>query len=228
MSIFDFLNLPGDVQVLLYSIGIILVLAYFFAGKDFGIIKVPPFEPRQKSIAGLSGLVLTTLCVLAGLPLFPDATLSDQSEQSHSAPEVRECHPKVFAAGGSLYDFNQIGILSGYNSRVVRGSSQTIKLELRDTVDIANLSCVQLLICKPENANLCSTEKLEYRPVSGHINTFSMPIFDQFEPGLYRIHVKLIQVPEPSQLVPAQDGSFSLSDYILFGEARDFEVVEPG
>ncbi len=225
MSFFEALNLPGDVTVLLYSIGIILILAYFCAGKDFGIIKIPEFELGRQRIAGLSGVALLAFCVVAGLPLFEKE--DDSGEEGGTTRVEQTCHPKIFATGGGLNDFNEIGLWSGYSSRVIRGGNQTIKLDFRDEVDLLVLSCVQILICRPIDANSCATIMHEFRPVNGHQNSFSFPIFDNFEPGPHRIHVKLIRVQSADQLEPDENGSFALSDYQLYGESREFEVANP-
>jgi hypothetical protein len=87
---------------------------------------------------------------------------------------------------------------------------------------------VELHVCKPQTATFCATVKSELRPVGGLRNSFSLPVFDSFAPGPYRIHVNLIKASNPAQLVPSADGSFSLSDYQRYGETRDFEVRDPG
>lgn len=69
-SAFQYLGIPNEVQVLLFTLAIILGLSFFLAGADLGIFKLPALRPSQRRIASLSGVLLFAVCVVASMPFF--------------------------------------------------------------------------------------------------------------------------------------------------------------
>lgn len=136
-----------------------------------------------------------------------------------------ECHPGIFATGGSLKPLNTIAQIDTFTPRLRAGGNLNLRMVLRSGVDRARLSCVQFLVCAPETENFCKTYRTFYQPIAGETNSYSLHLGPDIPEGPHRLHVKFIQAGHPDQLTPNAEGTFSLSDYQLFGESRDFDVI---
>ena len=97
-------------------------------------------------------------------------------------------------------------------------------MKFRDEVDLDTISCMQVLICEPVSEGSCKTKQTYYEAASGKRNAFSYFIGSNYQPGNYRLHLKLFQVVDPDQLIPRANGSFTLSDAQRYHTSKDFIV----
>jgi len=193
-SLFDILSVPGEVQTLIYTLAIIMIAAFFAAGVDLGIFKIPPLTKSQRRTSFLAGLVLLAVCLVASYRFFPEENQTDDQIFQTSRNE------EVLKLPGSLNGMNDIGLIDTFSSTVVRRSDFRLGLKIREDVDNRLLSCISLYFCKPETANICTLTKQQIYPIRGKQNIFVSRIGDTFEPGNNKVHIKIVQVKNISDL----------------------------
>jgi len=83
MSILEFANIPSQFGLTILLFSLVLLAAPYFAGHDFGFLKVPKFQPSLKSKLKIFGPVLMISAILAHAPLLsktnPDFNLDDKN-----------------------------------------------------------------------------------------------------------------------------------------------------
>lgn len=86
-SILDVAGLPGTFGYVLLVLGLILTLAPWFPGHDFGIVKIPDFRPALRRSLQIIGPLLFVSAVAIHVPMVggdlpePAATQSSVEEQ---------------------------------------------------------------------------------------------------------------------------------------------------
>lgn len=93
-SVLTALAIPAEFDAALLLLCLILILAPYLAGHDFGILRIPEFDPRTAKRVGRIGLVALSVVLLMHVPLLPART-SERSasvpDDSAMAPPVKEC-----------------------------------------------------------------------------------------------------------------------------------------
>ena len=87
ISLFRLSGLPDAFGAILLILALILLLAPYFSGADFGIFKIPLIGLSGKRWLRLLGPVMFVLCILSFLPVI--STTRPQSEPSPSPGEPR-------------------------------------------------------------------------------------------------------------------------------------------
>jgi hypothetical protein len=82
-SITKFLGLPDAFGVVLLMFGLILLLAPYFSGADFGAFKIPNFTQIAKRWLKIIGPILFILFLLIFVPLIPQNVNNAASEKQH-------------------------------------------------------------------------------------------------------------------------------------------------
>lgn len=81
MSVLERLNIPPEFGTTLLLLGLILALAPYFSGKDFGIFKVPQFSRGRRRLLYVVGPLLLLFAVSLHIPV-----LSEPSDQVNGEP----------------------------------------------------------------------------------------------------------------------------------------------
>jgi hypothetical protein len=88
ISIIKFLGLPDAFTAVLLTIGLILSLAPYFSGADFGLFKIPQFTDSARKKLKIIGPVIFLVLVMLFLPLIPrdeSVALSNANRNSANA-----------------------------------------------------------------------------------------------------------------------------------------------
>lgn len=87
-SFFDYVNLPSEIQITLYSLSVVLIISYFASGIDFGFLKIPTISNAKKKAALISGIVLLAASVVASQPIINPPKESIVTPVAYSADSV--------------------------------------------------------------------------------------------------------------------------------------------
>lgn len=71
MSIFEALGWPQQIQILVLSVSIVLVLTPVLSGLDFGFVKIPKVDQGSRKWIAVAGFILLSFATVAGVPLMP-------------------------------------------------------------------------------------------------------------------------------------------------------------
>jgi hypothetical protein len=82
-SLFKISGLPDPFGVVLLVFSLILLLAPYFSGTDFGLFKIPIVSQSAKKLLKIIGPLLFVSCILFFLPIFP----KNQQEPSASSAD---------------------------------------------------------------------------------------------------------------------------------------------
>jgi len=96
-SILQVLGLPGTFGLTLLGMSLILTLAPYFAGLDFGVLKVPDFSHQWRRKLKWLGPIILLLMIFIHIPLFSttgvqkpeDQIAVDDSKDTHSETDSR-------------------------------------------------------------------------------------------------------------------------------------------
>ncbi|WP_171236891.1 tudor domain-containing protein [Ruegeria sp. HKCCA6837] len=112
MSILERANLPDGFGYVLLVFGLILTLAPWFHGRDFGIVKIPQFENDQRRKLKLIGPAILTAAILLHLPFSAETVgteLTRNTPPGSSVPE--DLTPSVLKNSFILAEWNESGCL---------------------------------------------------------------------------------------------------------------------
>src|SRR4051812_24372771 len=71
VSLFRLLGWPDPFGVVLLSLFLILLLAPYFSGADFGLFKVPMFTEGAKKWLRIIGPIMFIVCAVSFVPIIP-------------------------------------------------------------------------------------------------------------------------------------------------------------
>jgi hypothetical protein len=74
VSLFKATQIPDSFGVVLLVFFLILLLAPYFSGADFGVFRIPLFTDKAKKWLRIIGPILFILCVLSFIPIIPVAS----------------------------------------------------------------------------------------------------------------------------------------------------------
>jgi|LGOV01.1.fsa_nt_gb hypothetical protein len=80
-GILRFIGLPDEFGYLLLVISIVLLMAPYFAGHDFGIFKIPDFKPETRKYLKIIGPLFFVLIIVLHLPIVSKPNPEDKLKQ---------------------------------------------------------------------------------------------------------------------------------------------------
>lgn len=112
--ILDLLGLPGAFGVTLLVVSLILVLAPYFAGLDFGVIKIPDFSPEWRRRLKWFGPFTLVFIILIHIPFYTQIAKpvsetpikTDHSSNPNGTPPAESDPSHLFQPEDPLYPPN--------------------------------------------------------------------------------------------------------------------------
>ncbi len=102
MSVLEWLNLPAGFGYLLLVLGLVLTLAPWFYGHDFGVLKIPDFAAPTRRALKAVGPVALAMAILLHVPLLAGTEPGSETGAGTGAPIVA-------GSGGTETDREQRG-----------------------------------------------------------------------------------------------------------------------
>lgn len=141
MSLWDLLALPDQAWVALFSISLILILAFFFEEADFGFIKTPKIRPDKRRTVLALGLTTLGLTVLMAVPnRYVEVFASSNSTIEVTTDSSKQFEPLLSSDdnGQIVFSFSSdtLGEMSFSESRLVHSARVFAGKELAETQTI--------------------------------------------------------------------------------------------
>lgn len=107
ISLFEWLHIPQAVIALLFSLPIIFVLSLYFAGKDFGVMKVPEiFDDQNRLTVTFSSIAFLVFVLFASAPLL-NRPLENAVRIDALQAEIQEIRIALQASETSLAKYQE-------------------------------------------------------------------------------------------------------------------------
>jgi hypothetical protein len=149
-SLLDWLGLPENFGYALLIVGLALLLAPYLRGGDFGIVKVPDFEPGVRSALRVVGPIVMLIAVIVHVDLLPSA--GEREARGNGGPSsasdggtveplpLPPQHQRVLARWGSgcLYPATSLGS-DGDAVEVYFAFAREDRVKVQDVFDLPAL-----------------------------------------------------------------------------------------